>query len=328
MRAILITLAVIILLLVAAAAGTIGFDKPTAPPPQASVSEPFRAVDFSDLPPITKYPARDGAELAYRRYNGNPNLPKTDRLVILIHGSAGSSTSMHATAKALAAAGATVVAPDIRGHGESGPPGDIAYIGQLEDDLEDLLNNLDKTHHAAETTLIGFSAGGGFALRIAGSRLGPRFSRYILLAPYLRYDAPNARVGTNSGGWYDIAIPRIVALSLLSQIGITAFDGLPVLAFAVPPSNPNHLTTSYSYRLLMNFEPDDDYLGDLRRTSRPLMAMDGADDEMFLSNKLQSALDAGRPNTRVDIVPGVGHIALTTTPAATAAIAKAWASSF
>jgi pimeloyl-ACP methyl ester carboxylesterase len=318
----------LILLVVAALAGTIAFDKPVAPPPMASVADPFRKVDFSDLPPPTKYPARDGTQLAYRRYNANPDLPKTDRLVVLIHGSAGSSISMHATAKALAAAGATVVAPDIRGHGESGSSGDIAYIGQLEDDLEDLLNTLDHTHHAAETTLIGFSAGGGFALRIAGSRLGPRFSRVILLAPYLRYDAPNARTGGNAGGWYDIAIPRIVALSLLTQVGIASFDGLPALAFALPPGNPNHLTPTYSYRLLLNFAPDDDYLGDLRRTSRPLMAMDGADDEMFLSDKLQSSLAAGRPGTRVDIVPGVGHIGLTTTPAGTAAIAKAWSGSF
>jgi hypothetical protein len=53
-------------------------------------------------------------------------------------------------------------------------------------------------------------------------------------------------------------------------MGITAANGLPVIAFAVPAGNPNNLTATYSYRLLTNFEPDNDYLGDLRRTSRAM----------------------------------------------------------
>ncbi len=323
MRTLVRIVAGVVLLAVAAMAGTIAFDSPKAPPPLLSVSTPFQTVDFSDLPPVSHYTARDGADLAYRRYAGNP-----DRVVVLIHGSAGSGVSMHVAAKALMAAGATVIVPDVRGHGRSGPHGDIAYVGQLEDDLDDLMSSLDRAHRARETTLIGFSSGGGFALRVAGGRLGPRFSRYILLAPYLRHDAPTARIGTGSGGWVSVAVPRIVALLLVNRLGITAFNGLPVLAFGLAAGNPDHLVPSYSYRLLMNFQPDDDYLGDLRRTRHPIMAMDGADDEIFRADKLQGALAAGRPGIHVDIVPGVGHIGLTTTPAGTAAIVRAWSSRF
>ncbi|MEJ0046401.1 MAG: alpha/beta hydrolase [Rhodospirillales bacterium] len=260
--------------------------------------------------------------MAYRRYGGDQ-----DRLVIAIHGSAGSSVGMHAVAKALAAAGATVITPDIRGHGQSGPLGDIAYVGQLEDDLEDLLNTLGRSHRPTETTLLGFSSGGGFVLRVAGGHLGDRFSRFILVAPFLRYDAPNAR-DASGGGWTDVAIPRIVGLSLLNKIGITGFNSLPVIAFGLPAGNPAHLTPGYSYRLLLNFGPDDDYLGDLRRTTRPLMALDGTDDEVFRSDQLRPALAAAKPDVRVDIVPGVGHIGLTTTPAGTTAIVNAWSSKF
>jgi non-heme chloroperoxidase len=323
MRYVVGIIAGFLLLAIAAIAGTIAIDSPDAPPPLRSVSAAFQAADFSDLPPISHYSARDGTDLVYRRYAGDPN-----RVAVLIHGSAGFSNDMNAVAKALVAAGATVIVPDIRGHGQSGPHGDIAYIGQLEDDLDDLLTNLYKTHRASQTTLIGFSSGGGFALRIAGGRLGSSFSRFILLAPFLRYDAPNARIGGGSGGWTSVAVPRIVALSLVNRMGMTAANGLPVIAFALQTGNPYHLTSTYSYRLLMNFEPDDDYLGDLRRTSRPIMAMDGADDEIFLSDKLQAALAVGKPGIRVDIVPGVGHIGLTTIPVGTAAIAKAWSSRF
>lgn len=322
MRTALRILASVLLLVVAILAAAIAFDRPAAPPPQLAVSTPFDAVDFSDLPQTEQVAARDGTELAYRRYPGNP-----DRVVILIHGSSGSSVGMHPAARALAAAGATVIVPDLRGHGRSGPHGDIAYIGQLENDLEDLLDTLDRIHHPAETTLIGFSSGGGFALRIAGSRLASRFSRFILLAPFLGHDAPNARVGTGSGGWVSVAVPRFVALSVINGFGITALNGLPVIAFGVPAGNPHHQTATYSYRLLKNFGPADDYLGDLRRTPRPIMAVAGADDEIFLSDRLQAALAAGKPGIRVDIVPGIGHIGLTTTPAGTAAIVRAWTSS-
>nr|WP_321983016.1 alpha/beta hydrolase [uncultured Lichenicoccus sp.] len=313
----------VVLLAVAALAGIVALDSPTPPPPLLSVSAPFETVDFSDLPPVLHYTARDGADLAYRRYAGD-----ADRLVVLIHGSAGSSSSMHAVAKALAAAGATVIVPDVRGHGRSGPHGDIGYIGQLENDLDDLMSSLERAHRPRETTLIGFSSGGGFALRVAGGRLGQHFSRTILLAPYLRHDAPNTRTGTGSGGWVSVAVPRIVALLLVNHLGVTAFNGLPVVAFALEPGNPHHLVAHYSYRLLMNFQPDDDYLGDLRRISRPVMALEGADDEIFLAGKLQGALAAGRPGIRVDIVPGVRHIGLITKPAGTAAIVRAWASRF
>jgi non-heme chloroperoxidase len=323
MRTILMIVVGLVLVACAVLAGAIAFDNPVAPPPMASVFTPFRAVDFSDLPAVSHYAARDGAQLAYRRYAGNP-----DRQVVLIHGSAGSSTGMHATAKALSAAGATVIALDIRGHGESGRLGDIAYVGQLEDDLEDLLGALDHEHHANETNLIGFSSGGGFVLRVAGGRLGTRFNRFILLAPYLRYDAPNARQSTGGGGWTAVALPRIVALQFVNRFGITSFNGLPVLAFGLAAGNPNHLTPSYSYRLLTNFQPDDDYVGDVRRAPAPLMAVAGAEDEIFQTDRLQAALAAGKPGVRVDVVPGVGHIGLTTTPAGTAAIVQAWTSKF
>jgi alpha-beta hydrolase superfamily lysophospholipase len=152
--------------------------------------------------------------------------------------------------------------------------------------------DLDRRHHAAETTLIGFSSGGGFVLRVAGGRLGTQFSRFILLSPFLRHDAPNSRSMTG-GGWTSVAVPRIVGLQLATKLGMTSFNGLPVLAFAVAAGNPNHLTTSYSYRLLTNFSPDDDYIGDLRRAPAPLVAVAGTDDEIFQTDRLRAALAAG-----------------------------------
>jgi hypothetical protein len=44
----------------------------------------------------------------------------------------------------------TAVAVDIRGYGASGMRRDIAYIGQLDDDMTDLVGELRKSHAAAK----------------------------------------------------------------------------------------------------------------------------------------------------------------------------------
>ena len=195
----------------------------TPPAPLESISTTARAVDRSDMPPLKRFSARDGTVLAYREYPATS--VTTDRIAILIHGSSGSSSSVHALAKALAAHGVTTYAPDIRGHGASGSRGDIGYIGQLEDDIEDFAAEIHQAHPNAPLVLIGHSSGGGFALRVAASPIQSLFSRTVLLAPYLGYDATTNR--PNSGGWANADIPRIVALRMLRKAGVSCCEDFP-----------------------------------------------------------------------------------------------------
>jgi predicted alpha/beta superfamily hydrolase len=95
--------------------------------------------------------------------------------------------------------------------------GDIAYIGQLDDDLADFIAEIRPTHPNVYT-LIGFSAGGGFTLRIASGKYGNLFDRYIAIAPALIYPKGIARPG--NGGWATVSLPRIVGLTVLDHIGI------------------------------------------------------------------------------------------------------------
>lgn len=174
-----------------------------------SVSETARAVDRSTMPPLSRFSARDGTQLAYRHYpaRGAAN----GKVAILVHGSSGSSVAVHALADALAAHGIETYAPDIRGHGGSGTRGDIGHIGQLEDDMADLVALVRKTAPDAPITLLGHSAGGGFVLRVASSDIKDQFVRTIMLAPYLGYDAPTNR--PQSGGWASADVPRFLGLS-------------------------------------------------------------------------------------------------------------------
>src|SRR5262249_39804521 len=206
----------------------------------------------------------------------------TDRIAILIHGSSGSSSSGHALARALAAKGITTYAPDLRGHGASGTRGDIGYIGQLEDDLEDLVAEVRKAHPNAPLVLIGHSSGGGFALRVAASPIQSLFQRTVLLAPYLGYDAPTNR--PKSGGWANADIPRIIARHMLRRAGITCCQELPAVALAVPPHSEKIQTAVYSYRLISNYGVKGNYREDLAAARGPITIISGAADELMLAS--------------------------------------------
>jgi pimeloyl-ACP methyl ester carboxylesterase len=224
---------------------------------------------------------------------------------------------MNALAKTLSAAGATVYAPDMRGHGESGRRGDIDYIGQLDDDLADLMAVLTPKHPGARFTLVGFSSGGGFTLRMAGGRYGDLFDRYILLAPYLGYDAPSSRHG--GGGWAAPYWPRITALAILNRFGIHSFEGLPIVAFARRP-DPNEPVPTYSFRLTLSFTAHRDFRDDLRHVQKPMTLLVGADDDEMFADQYAPLLRSLRDDIPVQVIPGVGHIGLTTEPVALAAI--------
>ena len=231
-------------------------------------------IDAAGAPNISRFQARDGTWLAYRLYPAASGA--RDRIAILAHGSSASSIEMDRIATALAQAGVTAVALDIRGHGASGTRGDIAYRGELDDDLADLVAELRKAAPAARFSLIGHSAGGGFALRIAGSPLGDAFDRFVLLAPYLGYSAPTNRPAEGPGRWASPDTPRIVATVMLERIGIDWPQSLPAIAFANAPEAKMGVTSQYSFRLMQNYTAPPDWKGAFQRAKGRIAVVAGA----------------------------------------------------
>ena len=309
MRIVLMLLASLVAIVVISAAAILAFDSPTPPPEMASVEHAYDHVDFSKAPPRQFFTARDGTKLAFRAYPG----AMSRETVVLIHGSSGNSASMDPVGKALNVRGATVYALSMRGHDGTGRSGDIDYIGQLDDDLADFMETLGPKRPGERRTLLGFSSGGGFVLRFAGGPTANLFDRFILVSPQLPVDSPVMR--PNAGGWVAVAMPRIVVLQILSRFGIHAFEGLPVLAFAVPPEKRDVQTAFYSYRMLMNFGPRRAYLADLRAAPGPVSLLAGSKDEIFFANRYAGLLKPVRPDLKVTIVPGLGHTDMTLTPA-------------
>jgi alpha-beta hydrolase superfamily lysophospholipase len=286
-------------------------------PELTSVSTAARAVDRSTMPPLERYSARDGTELAYRHYPARG--AAEEKIAILVHGSSGSSVAVHALADALAARGIETYAPDIRGHGGSGTRGDIAYLGQLENDLEDLVAIVRKTSPNKPLTLLGHSAGGGFALRVASSPIQNLFARTVLLAPYLGYDAPTNR--PDSGGWASADKPRIFALLALRGLGVDCCEALSTLAFAVPANSEKILASTYSYRLMRNFATRG-YRSDFAAVTRPLALISGAEDELMLPQKYADAVHAVAPSVEVKLIDGTSHMGIVSDPKAVSAVAE------
>jgi alpha-beta hydrolase superfamily lysophospholipase len=275
-----------------------------------SITDPFGSVDFSDLPPLAEFAARDGTKLAYRSYSSTVATPGNGS-VVLIHGSSATSSSMHPMAKAFSAAGYPTFTLDIRGHGASGRKGQIAYIGQLEDDLADFMQAVSPPQ---PVTLAGFSSGGGFAIRFAGSKQQNLFQSYLFLAPFLSPNAPTTRPG--SGGWASVGLPRIIAIATLNGFGIRTFNSLPVLRFAVNENARAILTPEYSYALTMNFGPQQDYLANIRSMHQPFRVLIGANDEVYYPDRFAEVLKQTGKDTGVTIVPDVDHAQLILSPLA------------
>jgi non-heme chloroperoxidase len=282
MRKLLWALAGLIVVVLGLLGGVLAFDTPARLPPLASLSGPFANVDFGDLPAVQTYAARDGVKLGYRVYEGEPV---------------------------------------VRGHGFSVPVGDIDYIGQLEDDLADFVAALRPFHPNASFSLIGFSAGGGFVLRVIATPDEKLFDRFIMISPALP-GAPTMR--PLDTGRISAAMPRIIALNLLNLVGIDRFNGLPVLAFATSPKAPN-MTSVYSFRLVVDFgAPQRGYLAALARNTKPVALLVGASDEVFFPDRFAPLFKPARPDLPITIVPDVGHVGIIVTPEGIAAVRKSF----
>ena len=317
MKRLLVTLRVLLALGLVVLVAAVIFGGPSLLPPLASNNDPFRAVNFSDLPPLSRFTARDGTSLAYRAYAPAARVPGRGSIV-LIHGASASGASLHVLAKVLAAAGYQTNALDLRGHGASGTRGQISYVGQLEDDVVDFMHRVSP---AQPVTLAGFSSGGGFAVRFAGSGHQRLFQSYLFLAPFLSQDAPTTRPG--DGGGTSVGVPRIMALSVLNNVGLHRWNRLPVVRFALTDEARATLTPEYSYSLALNFQPHADYLADLRDMYLPCQVVVGADDDVFRADRFADVFRQAGKNVPVTVVPGVDHAHLTLSPAALSAAVQA-----
>lgn len=203
--------------------------------------------------------ARDGTRLAFRHYPTGHSLSTsvtTPNILIMIHAQGADSRYLIQTARFVAASGiAQVFTPDLRGHGRSGyERGDVAYVGQLEDDLRDLMDHILQNHIGQYTSaqirfvLAGHSVGGGFVLRCAANPSLADVKGFILLAPFVSIHHATVRERTDV--WGSPRIRAVIGLLMMNAVGIHAFDGYSAIDLPYFAEEPGLFPSTYSYRMM------------------------------------------------------------------------------
>ncbi len=251
------------------------FEKPlTFSPEKMQESGLNFAQDYGYTP--VKFSMRDNLNLAANQFGGQSNTT-----IILIHGILSSNFTFNTTAGLLSEnTGARVIALDLRGHGQSdGAPGDIDYIDQYLDDIEDVVASIQDETPKESIILAGHSMGGGIIMRYVLEEDRRAVDGYLLFAPALGYNSPTAKNESSESDeqFAQIHLARIIGLSMLNNVFITRWHELPVMFFNLPEDTP---LTRYSFRSLMSMSPDDPAKA-FQAVSKPLLLIVGKGDQMF-----------------------------------------------
>lgn len=227
--------------------------------------------------------------------------------VLLVHGVLSNGYLMNKTAGLLSEKiNAEVYAIDLRGHGRSdGNPGDVDYIDQYADDLEDVIKIIKSEKPKNKIILVGHSMGGGISLKYSLLKNSLLIDAYILLAPLLSVDSPTIskkEKGSDEDKFIDIHINRIIGLKMLNSIGNHKYDNLPVLFFNLPEGMP---LRSYSYRANESMTPEN-YIEGLASVNKPLLVLAGSNDEAFAASEFDSVVK-NNSDGDVFLIEGENH---------------------
>ena len=260
--------------------------------------------DFAPPPLEQRFVARDGASRAYRLYGSGADL------LVFMHGSGGDSAYLARFAEGLATvAGLRVATLDMRGHGHApGVRGDVDRLDRQETDIADLVAALKVEGGGGRFFIGGHSIGGGLAIRYTAGGQLPRPDGLLLMSPYVSNAAPSAR--PMSGGWAHARVPRFAGIQMLHRFGIHAFDGLPVVQFAISEAAKTGAETpAYSWRLFRSVTPREDWKKEIASIACETLVLGAETDVIFNAEGYRAAF-APNPRVRVEIAQALGHFDL------------------
>jgi len=286
----------------------------------------FGGVNYSANIPFSEvlFTARDGANIFARQYEptallaqaasiAGPNQPQTPGTVIIyLHGIGSTSALLnHSAGLLVSATHATIITPDLRGHGASdGRRFDVDHIGQYEEDIADIALILRTENPKVRILIAGHSMGGGIALRYALLDDAPKVNGYLLFAPnFGQGPTQSAQTDVDPAtaefikAFFNFNTKRFIGTIMMNVVGIRVFDHNPVLYLNAPPAMP-----AYSYAAIASAQPNapQDTTVALTAIGSPLIVVVGENDEAFIATAYEGIVSAHSDGETI-ILPELNH---------------------
>lgn len=238
--------------------------------------------------------------------------------VVLLHGFPFDHTIWSGQQDALSEA-YRVIAPDLRGHGQSPVPAGVYTMDACARDVLALLDTLD----IERAVWAGHSMGG--YITMAALRLAPeRIAGVALVATHPHPDTDDKRQGRlataqqvldeGSGVMVEAMRPNMFApqFDTGSEVAQAIYD---VMRSTAPPAVAGALRG-------MAQRPDS--VPTLRELSVPAAVFAGADDQIVSLDVARGMVDAMPDGTTLDVIPDAGHLLMIEQPAALSDALRAW----
>ncbi len=286
------------------------------------------------------FTVRDGLKLAASIiYAQEPN--DSSFYLLFIHGGSFNSKRYVGFAKSLRQSNITSILLDLRGHGSSeGPRGNTHYIGQLEDDLCDVMHELSRIYPNKKFLIGGHSSGGAVVLRYAKKYGFQQVVGCLLIAPAMtaieisRYNQKSHRILYLLNYYRSMLnfnpipkqllnqIPKVDYLkALLAKIIPFYRENLSIVEF---PGDPKiaaieNRTLKYTYNMMASISLQN-YQEALQAISYPTLFIIGSKDEVIDPAALKTAVIWNTfpfGQIKVKEIPDANHLTICKQSAAT-----------
>lgn len=245
--------------------------------------------------------ARDGVNLSLHYFKpDNAQITQPPLTVLHLHANSYNSMAYIQYASRLATAGISVFLLDTRGNGKSeGTMGTVDYVGQLEDDLYDVIFHLQCNYAATRLVLSGHSGGTATLLRYLDQYSDADLAGIVLLAPVLPTVLEASRFdleGSVIGYWQKYFrrkphflppppetkdfLPKMNALRFQLCRIFPFMRDMPVLTFPGDPeaAAKTGRTLQFSYKLARSYVVSN-YESIYRRLTKPVFLAIGEQDD-------------------------------------------------
>ncbi len=244
----------------------------------------------------------DGINLAYHEYFPE----QVDAVLVFYHGGGAYSEAgyQHLGSGLSKQHNILVVTPDIRGHGDSeGRKGDTPNVHQVYEDITSFIQLMKQKYPDKKLFLGGHSSGAGLVLNYSNWKKNEEVSGYLFISPHLGFRSNTQKKENNFA---------IVKEDLFVSNSISGTEGNSYAVFfnypkAVLQSTKN--IDSITVNMANAITPLDP-AKQIEMLDRPAAVWIGAEDEVFMVDKVISIFTKNNPSVYTEIIENEKHLSI------------------